>query len=349
MRTDELETPAVIIDVDVMEHNLRKWQTYCDQHGITNRPHIKTHKVVELARRQMALGAAGITCQKLGEAEVMADAGLIDIFLPYNIVGGPKLERLIALARRARLSVTCDSATVARGLSDAAFSAGIALQILIECDTGLGRCGVQTPQEACDLARLLGRLPGLIFSGLMTYPTTIPQSRAFMQEAKRLIERCGMPVPVISGGGTPQMWLAHEAPEFTEHRVGTYIYHDRYTVQRGAATLDECALHVLATVVSRPTKNRAVIDAGSKTLTSDLLGLDGHGEVVGFPAARLVRLSEEHGVVEFPDTVPWDIGERVAIVPNHACVVSNLFDRVHAVRQGKVLAVWPVAARGRVQ
>ncbi|HEX6971863.1 MAG TPA: D-TA family PLP-dependent enzyme [Limnochordia bacterium] len=348
MHIDEVETPAVAIDLDLVEQNLRRWQAYCDQHGIANRPHIKTHKIVELARRQIELGAVGITCQKLGEAEVMADAGLNDIFLPYNIVGDAKLARLVALARRVRLRVSCDDIAVARGLSRAAAAAGLTLEVLVECDTGLGRCGVQSPAAAADLAGQIARLPGLAFAGLMTYPTG-EGSNAFMAEARRLIEARGLAVPVISGGGTPQMWQAHTAPAFTEHRAGTYIYHDRYTVQRGAATFADCALRVLATVVSRPTPARAVLDAGSKALTSDLLGLAGHGTVVGFPDAHIARLSEEHGVVEFPKECPWQIGQRVAIIPNHACVVSNLFDRVFACRGDEVEAVWPVAARGRVQ
>ena len=165
-----LDTPYVFVDLDLMEANLARLQTYLDQHGLANRPHIKTHKIPALARRQVALGAVGITCQKLGEVEVMAEAGLTDIFLPYNLVGAAKLDRLGQLLKAVSLSLTTDSAVVAKGLSSAAQQAGRELTILVECDLGARRCGVQSPQEAADLARVIARLPGLRFGGLMTYP-----------------------------------------------------------------------------------------------------------------------------------------------------------------------------------
>lgn len=343
----DIETPAVVIDIEIVERNLQRWQDYCDQHGIANRPHIKTHKLLELAQRQVELGAIGITCQKLGEAEVMADV-VEDIFLPYNILGPSKLERLVELARRITLSVTADNSNVVYGLSQAMSQAGLMLPVLVECDTGMARCGVQSPNEALALAREIASLPGLIFAGLMTYPTT-SASVAFMAEAKRLIEAYGLTVSIISGGGTPQMWHAHEAQGFTEHRAGTYVYHDRYTVSRGAASISDCALRVLTTVVSRPTAHRAVLDAGSKALTSDLLGLEGYGEVVGFPDIHIARLSEEHGVVECEASLQWNVGDRLAIIPNHACVVSNLYDQVHVTRGDNWIATWKVAGRGRLQ
>ncbi len=349
MRIDDLDTPAVIIDLDRLETNISRFQAYLDKHGIANRPHIKTHKIPQIAQMQIAAGAVGITCQKLGEAEVMADAGIDDIFLPYNIIGGAKLERLVALARRVRLSVTADSPVVVAGLGSAMAGTGLELPVLVECDTGMGRCGVQTPAEAAELALQIARTPGLRFGGLMTYPSS-PAIGPFMNEAVRLLRQRGLAVERVSGGGTAGMWSAHEHPEVTEYRAGMYVYGDRYTLRAGALRLDECAMTVLTTVVSRPTPDRGVIDGGSKTFSSDLLGLEGHGLILEYPDARIVNLSEEHGVVDFSRCVQKPaIGERVRVLPNHCCVVSNLFDEVIGVRNGNVETVWKVAARGAVR
>ena len=348
MRVSDIDTPAIIVDLDIVERNLRKWQEYCDQYGIANRPHIKTHKLVELTRRQLELGAVGITCQKIGEAEVMAEVA-DDILITYNIVGRAKLQRLVNLARKVRLSVTADHPSVVKGLSEAMRNETQPLSVLVECDTGFGRCGVQAPTQALDLARQIADSPGLQFGGLMTYPTSIPQGTDFMSEAVRLIQQAGLPVPVVSGGGTPQMWEAHKAKIFNEHRAGTYVYNDRHTVETKAARPDDCALRVLATVASRPTPHRAILDAGSKALSSDLFGLSGYGMVLGYPQVNIVRLSEEHGVAESADgPLNWEIGQRVEIIPNHVCPVSNLFDQVHVIRQDRVETIWNVAARGRL-
>lgn len=349
MHVDDLDTPVVLIDLDRLEANIARFQAYLDQHGIANRPHIKTHKIPQIAQMQMAAGAVGVTCQKLGEAEVMADAGVNDIFLPYNILGGAKLERLVALARRVRLSVTADSSVVVAGLGAAMAGTGLELPVLIECDTGMGRCGVQTPFEALELALQIARTPGLRFGGLMTYPSSSAIG-PFMHEAVKLLREHGLTVERVSGGGTAAMWSAHEHPEVTEYRAGMYVYGDRYTLSAGAIRLNECAMTVLTTVVSRPTPDRGVIDGGSKTFSSDLLGLEGHGLILEYPDARIVHLSEEHGVIDFSQCAQKPaIGERVRVLPNHCCVVSNLFDEVIGVRNGKVETIWQVAARGAVR
>ncbi|MFQ3633921.1 D-TA family PLP-dependent enzyme [Roseiflexus sp.] len=349
MRIDDLDTPVVLIDLDRLEANITRFQAYLDQHGIVNRPHIKTHKIPQIARMQMAAGAVGITCQKLGEAEVMADAGIDDIFIPYNIVGSAKLERLAALARRVRLSVTADSSAVVIGLGAALSGTGLELPVLVECDTGMGRCGVQTPCEAVELALQIAHTPGLRFGGLMTYPSS-SLIGPFMREAVRLLRERGLDVERVSGGSTANMWSAHEHPEVTEYRAGMYVYGDRYTLRAGAIRLEECALTILTTIVSRPTPDRGVIDGGSKTFSSDLLGLEGHGLILEYPEARIVSLSEEHGVVDFSGCAQKPaIGERVRVLPNHCCVVSNLFDEVIGVRNGKVETIWQVAARGAVR
>jgi D-serine deaminase-like pyridoxal phosphate-dependent protein len=345
----ELDTPVVTIDLDVVEANITRLQEYLDGHGIKNRPHIKTHKIPAIAHKQLAAGAVGIACQKIGEAEVMATAGIRDIMLPFNILGPAKLERLMALARQVRLGVTADSEVVTRGLSDAARWAGLELTVLVECDTGFQRVGVQSPEAALDLARLIARMPGLTFGGLMTYPNSEAAGK-FFTRALELFRDAGVPVPEVSGGGTPVMWQAHTVPGLTEHRAGTYVYNDRAVVRSGAATWEQCAMRVWATVVSQPTPGRAILDAGSKTLTSDLLGFEDYGYVAEYPAARIYALSEEHGHVDVSECAQKpEVGDVVSIIPNHTCVVTNLHDTVLVTRGGKLEGEWAVAARGRIR
>lgn len=349
MHIDEIETPAAVVRLDRLEQNIARFQGYLSEHRIANRPHIKTHKIPQIAHMQLAAGASGITCQKLGEAEVMADAGITDIFLPYNLIGPAKHRRMVDLARRTRLSLTADSALVADGLSGAASAAGLALDVLVECDTGARRCGVQTPQQAAELALRISGSPGLRFGGLMTYPLG-PETDPFVEETRALLAAHGLPVERVSAGSTARMWHAHEHPCVTEYRAGMYIYGDRATITNGAMQLDQTALHVIATVVSRPTADRGILDSGSKTLSSDLLGLEGHGLILEYPEAKIYGLSEEHGHVDFSACASRPaIGERVTILPNHCCVVSNLFNEIIGVRGDTVAVTWPVAARGRLQ
>jgi len=351
MGLDDLDTPCVLIDLDRVETNLKRVQDFADAHRLKLRPHIKTHKIPRFALRQIELGAIGITCQKLGEAEVMAAAGVKDIFLPYNILGDRKLARLRALADRVTISVTADSDLTIAGLSRAFAGAARPLPVLVECDTGMGRCGVQTPDEALALARAIDAAPGLVFAGLMTYPAAgkVEANAAWLASAVALLKREGLPPAIVSNGGTPDINRAAEVAAATEHRPGTYIYLDRYQVAKGVGALDDCALTVLTTVVSRPTDDRAVVDAGSKALTSDTLGLDGFGLVVGYPDAIIRSLSEEHGVIDVSGCARKPaLGERLRIIPNHACVVSNLFDEVTLVSREKIVETIPVAARGRV-
>lgn len=344
----DLETPCVLIDGGIVERNLRRAQAHADANGYALRPHIKTHKIPRFARRQVELGAVGITAQKLGEAEVMADAGLTDIFIPYNIVGEAKLSRLAALNARVTMSVTADSAETIAGYA-AAFGELKPLTVLVECDTGGGRCGVQSPDAALALARLVAAAPGLRFGGLMTYPPRgrVAEADRWLGEAKALILNAGLAVPVVTSGNSPDMWHTGDAT-ITERRPGTYIYFDRAQVAFGAASLSDCALTVLATVVSRPTPNRIVLDAGSKALSSDLFGQVGFGVLLERPEFILTALSEEHGVIELDEASDWPrIGERVRVLPNHACVVSNLFDNVNLILPDGSVEVVPVVARGR--
>ncbi|HET9068266.1 MAG TPA: alanine racemase [Amaricoccus sp.] len=351
-RLAELPTPMPVIDEDRLAANIARAQGYLDRHGIAFRPHIKTHKIPSVAEAQLAAGAVGINCQKLSEAEAFAAAGFEDILVTYNILGAAKLARLAALnARVPRLSVIADSAATVAGYA-AAFAAERPLGVLVECDTGGGRVGVQTPADAVALARAIAAAPGLRFHGLLTYPAVggAAEVEAFFAEAVARLAAEGIDCPVRSNGGSPDFFSAHLVPSATEHRAGTYVYNDRTMVRAGHCTREDLAMHVLATVVSRPTPGRAVIDAGSKALSSDLLGFADFGEVEGLPGARVAGLSEEHGVVDLSGCngpLP-EVGALVRIVPNHTCVVSNLFDRMVFHRGGVVTRVEAVAARGTV-
>jgi len=348
----ELDTPCVLIDLDRADDNLKRAQDAANKAGLALRPHIKTHKLPFFAKRQVELGAVGITVQKLGEAEIMADAGLTDLLLTFNIIGAAKRARLKALHDRVTIRTVADSADCIAGLGETFTDPDHPLGVFVECDTGMGRCGVQTPAAALELARQIIAAPGLVFAGLMTYPAAgrYQVAAQWLADAKLIFLEADIEVPAITTGGTPDIWHMDEAAfAATEYRPGTYIYMDRSQVAAGAASFEDCALTVLATIVSRPTENRAIIDAGSKALTSDLLGLVGHGHVVEYPDARITGLSEEHGTLDVSAcaTKP-NIGDLVRIIPNHCCPVTNLFDQVHLIRNGELVETMDVAARGRV-
>ena len=348
----DLPSPFLTVDLDAVDRNIERLQRYCDEHGIALRPHVKTHKLPLLAHRQLAAGARGIACQKLGEAEVMADNGIDDILVTFPLIGAEKADRLAALAARVRVSVGADSDVVASGLSAALVARGASAGFLVDCDTGFRRTGVQSPEAAADLAERVAELPGLELEGLMTHPG-VPESGPWLLEARQRIEQRGLTVRCVSGGGSRGAFRLHESGVFTELRAGTYVYGDRSLVALGLVGLDDCALRVVATVVSRPTDGRAILDAGSKTLTSDFSpGLDdgAYGLVVEYPDAILSKLSEEHGTLDLTgsDHRP-EIGERVTIVPNHACGAVNLHDEVALHRGGEAVEIVEVLARGRVR
>jgi D-serine deaminase-like pyridoxal phosphate-dependent protein len=335
MRLEELDTPALTADLDAVERNIARMQRYCDAHGLALRPHIKTHKLPELARLQVDAGARGITCQKLGEAEVFVDAGFDDILISFPLIGPAKIARLRALAERARVRVVVDSEEGVDALT------GVDVDVLVECDTGGGRTGVQSPEEAARLAARTER-----FRGLMTYPTP-PGTGEWLRRALDLVGE----VETVSVGGTPTAQLVHELGVATELRVGTYVYGDRACIANGTAQLEDCALRILATVVSTPTRDRAILDTGTKSLTSDpAAGIDGHGLIVEYPDADVRTLNEEHGIVDVSACArPPGIGERVSVVPNHACGATNLFDEIVLHRGGVVVETLPVRARGKVR
>ena len=352
MRIEELDTPVPVVDLDIVEHNLKKMQAYCDSHGLNLRPHIKTHKIPAFAHRQVELGAKGITCQKLGEAEVMIDAGLDDVLISYPLVGATKADRLAALSRRAKLRVGVDSGLAAQTVAAAARASNAQIGVLVEFDSGNKRTGVVSVDEALNLAIQIEKSPGLRFDGLMTYPSS-EATAEFVAEAQHRFSKAGIKIGVVSGGGTPNAWQAHKIAGLTEVRVGTYIYQDRATVAAGAADFDECALHLHATVISCPTADRAVIDAGPKSLSSDRVDPaagSGYGLIRGYEDAVIERLNEEHGVVDVSRcSRKPQVGERVRILPNHVCVVSNLHDEIALSRGGILLDTKRVEARGKTR
>ncbi len=354
MHVDELDTPVLTLDLDALEDNLDRYQRYYDQHGIGLRPHIKTHKTLAVAHMQMARGAIGLTCQKLGEAEVMVNGGINqDILLPYNILGKQKLDRLVALAHRTqRLTVSADSAYTIDGLSDAASRAGITLGVVVELETGESRTGTTSPQGTLELAQLIDRAPGLELRGIMGFPTS-PQARPLLQETLSLFDQHGLAHPIVSGGSTRYAMQAHETPELTEYRSGEYPVGGYGHLVAGRHTVEQCALRVIATVVSRPTDGRAVLDCGSKTMSASIMEIDkgpSIGYIVEYPDAHFYKFSEEHGHVDISACAKKPvIGERVQVLPVHPCPCVNEHDEIVATRKGQVEAVWPIYARGKIR
>jgi D-serine deaminase-like pyridoxal phosphate-dependent protein len=346
------DTPYASVDLDLVARNIDRMQSYADAHGLALRPHVKTHKLPGVARMQLAAGAVGITCQKTAEAAAMIACGVDDVLISYPLLGAQKLDRLCGLARQARLAVAADSPVVARAISAAAAEHGVTIEFLVECDTGLARTGVQNPRQAAELARLVEDLPGLRFGGLMTYPSG-PRAAPALGAARAAIEAEGMTVGRVSGGGTEHAFSTHESGEVTELRVGTYVYGDRACVANGSVPLEACALRVHATVVSRPTESRAILDAGSKTLTTDGVeapGVAGYGLILERPGAEIDEVFEEHARVKLSSSeVPLEIGDVVTIVPNHACGTTNVQNEVFVHRSGQPVGWWPVVARGGVR
>jgi D-serine deaminase-like pyridoxal phosphate-dependent protein len=344
-------TPAVVIDLDVVERNIARVQALCDAAGVANRPHIKTHKSPVLAAMQRDAGARGITCQKLGEAEIMAEAGLDDILISYNILGEEKLSRLGRLLSQAKVTVAADNPVVVAGLPQAAAIAGRDLDVVVECDTGRKRAGVETVAEAVALARDIASRPGLSFAGFMLYPPedAVPETQRFLDAATAGVREFGLEPRIVSSGGTPNLRNLGKIRGVTEHRAGTSVFNDRMMLAAGVAGLEDCALTVYATVVSRAGPERGILDSGSKTLTSDTGGLEGHGLILEHPQARIARFAEEHGFLDLSacNDRP-NIGDVVRIVPNHVCVVVNMVDRLVTVRGDRIVGEVPVAARGRL-
>jgi D-serine deaminase-like pyridoxal phosphate-dependent protein len=364
MHYTELTTPALTIDLEALDRNLDRMAALCREHKIGLRPHTKTHKTLEVAKKQLERGAVGLTVAKVGEAEVMARAEPAEILVAFPIFGGAKLKRLAELAGRHRILISLDSEATARELSAAVTAQKATFGVLVEFDAGLGRCGLQPGPACVELARIVQKLPGLEFRGLMTYPGNIWGTAEERQQVSDSVARAvgqaldafeaeRLPVAIVSAGSTPSAALSGRIHGITEIRPGTYVYNDLNTYYQGACTMEDCAARVVATVVSTAVPHRAIIDAGSKTLSSDLLGSGprtGYGLVVEAPDARLVKLNEEHGYIDTTNSGHrFHVGEVVTVIPNHVCACVNLHDEIFLLRNGEYAGSWQVAARGKIR
>lgn len=359
----DLDTPALLIDLDIMERNLKKAADYAATHSLRLRPHTKTHKSPVLARRQMDLGATGITVAKVGEAEVMLKAEPPDLLLAYPVIGARKMARLMEVAKRTNLTVSLDNEFSARQLSDAASRAGVTVSVLTETDVGLGRVGV-APAEIVPLAKLIAGLAGLRFRGIAFYPGHIKQmdetGSAALHQVSAVVDamaadlrRAGLEAEIISGGSTPTLWHSHCVKGLNEIRPGTYVFNDRNTVVSGACRMEDCAASILTTVVSTSVRDQFIIDGGSKTFFSD--GFAGAsepswGHIVEAPEAVFTKMNEEHGYIRLAGAASrFKPGDRVRVIPNHICVAMNLHESVYGVRGDRVEECWRVEARGKLQ
>ncbi|MBW3634385.1 MAG: alanine racemase [Chloroflexi bacterium] len=361
---EPLDTPVIAVDETLLHRNIDEMASLARSCGVSLRPHSKTHKSPRIARLQLEAGAAGLTCAKLGEAEVLvAEGGVRDILIAYPIVGELKIRRLLDLTNRAHITVAVDSLEAALALSRAFANSGRVLDVYIEVNTGQDRAGARAGQEAVDLAVDIARMPGLRLSGVMTHEghagfsgpdeiSTVAQNagQALVDTAERL-RGLGVEVTQVSVGSTPSSWFTPRVKGITEMRPGTYVFHDNNAFRHGRIGPDRCAARVVATIVSRPAPDRAIIDAGSKALALDPSpSHPGHGYIVGHSDATIARLSEEHGVVLLPpDEQGFNVGDRVEIIPNHICPAVNLTDELVIVRDGEIVDRWPVAARGKVR
>jgi D-serine deaminase-like pyridoxal phosphate-dependent protein len=358
----DLETPVPVVDLDRLERNLDRAARYAAEHRLGLRPHIKTHKSPRLAAEQIKRGAIGLTCATPYEAEVMSDVA-DDILLAYPPVGAPRARRVAGVPDHVRLTVALDSATAVDDLASAARAADREIGVYVELDLGMHRVGLPVVDDAIALARRVQNAAPLTFAGIAFYPGHIREAvdsqdakldmlRSSLGDALSRFDRAALMPDAVSGGSTPTMWRTHEIPRVTEFRPGTYIFNDRTTAEIGACAWDDCALTVLATVVSTAVPGQAVIDTGSKALGREPLrgtGTDeGFGSLLEHPEVVVKGMSEEHGILDLSRS-SWrpQVGERVRVIPNHVCIVVHLNDVIFGVRETMVETSWPVAARGR--
>jgi D-serine deaminase-like pyridoxal phosphate-dependent protein len=351
----QIDTPALLIDLDAMEFNMKTMASFFQGTRTSLRPHFKTHKTPVLAHMQLQAGAIGMTCAKVGEAEVLVNAGIDDILIANQIIGPQKIARLASLARQTRITVAVDSEENIRDLSAGSQVFGSLIHVVIEIDVGLGRCGVPPGERAVALARLISGMPGLAFAGLLGYEgqAVFLNDRKARQEAvdqamhklvstADLLRQAGFVVEIVSAGGTGTYDLTGRYPGITEVEAGSYILMD--TRYRQVGLPFRCALTLLATVISIPARGRAVIDAGKKALTVE----NGLPEISIPAGARLVNLNEEHGILEVdPDRLELKVGDKVEIIPSHVCTTVNLHEVFYAIRENRLVATWPISARGK--
>jgi len=373
MLLSALPTPQVLIDHARAKRNIDRVQQRADDAGVRLRPHAKTHKSPVVAKWQIERGAIGVCCAKIGEAEVFADAGVDSIRLPYP-VNPANAPRLLALMDRADMSIIVDHLAVAAGWSDAMQRAGRTLDVLVKVDVGFHRCGIDPDGDPLAFLQAVARLPGVRLRGLLSHAghgyhaaseddlAAIARHEAgTLSHLRERAAASGIALDEISVGATPTLRFSAGEKGITELRPGNYVYFDRTQVALGAASLDDCALTVMATVVSKPAAGRIILDCGSKTLTNDqargITKAPGYGAVLAGwgDAAREVdetliieRLSEEHATVRVDGATRLEPGDRVRVVPNHSCVVSNLVDVVRLVEGDEIVDTIPIAARGRI-
>ena len=359
MHKIELDTPALLIDLDKMESNIQTMADYFKTVNAALRPHLKTHKTPMLAHKQIAAGAIGITCAKLGEAEAVIHAGIRDVLVANQILGRQKIARLVNLAKQSEIMVAVDNAQNVTDISEAAAAKGVTVRILIEVNTGMNRCGVEPGQPALELARHVLRSPNLQFEGLMGYEghtvakpnyaereAAARQSVQLLVETKHHLEKHGVAVSIMSGGGTGTFSITGSVPEMTEVQAGSYIFMDAtYGNVEGVGEHFACALTVLATVVSRPTQERVIVDTGMKVLAKEF----GIPQPLGIEGLEMTGLSEEHGKMNANASVSLRPGDKLEILPTHCCTTVNLHDRYYGIRGGIVESVWDIAARGKAQ
>jgi D-serine deaminase-like pyridoxal phosphate-dependent protein len=365
MHVSEIDTPALVVDLDIFERNLNRVADYARQRGLRLRPHAKTHKSVWIGKRQLELGAAGLTVAKVSEAEVMLGAEPEELLLAFPIIGRAKLSRLMEVARRTRVTVALDSVEAARQLSEATAGAdGAEIGVLAEADVGLGRVGVVPGEPLLELARAIEALPSLRFQGITFYPGHIKSldeaGLRALKDLSALVERtlvafrrAGIETKIVSGGSTPALFHSHEIAGLNEIRPGTYVFNDINTVRSGGCAIEDCAASILATVVSTARPGHMIIDGGSKTFSSDRPSNSADvtfGHLVEAPGARFHKMNEEHGFVDLTEAArEFRIGDRVHVIPNHVCVAVNLHEKIYGVRGETVEHVWSVEARGKLQ
>ena len=349
MRFSQLDTPALTLDLDVMEKNIKNLQQACDKLEIGLRVHTKTHKTPTIAQMQIQAGAIGIVSQKLGEAEVMVDAGIEDVLIPYNIVGKPKLERLTQLILRntATITVAADSVTTVDGLSQQAVQDECSIRVIVEMDTGGGRCGVQSPQATVELAQHIDRAPNLEFMGVMTYASgeRVPP---FFDQVRDLIKKAGLPLHIISAGGTGSQEFC-QSIGCTETRIGSYIYEGMTRVgKREDLHPDRCPLRMVTTVVSNARPDQVIVDAGQKAFTS--YPPNPYGYCLEHPEIFIRGMSVEHGHVDITQSSHnFNVGEILSFIPLHGGMTTNLHNQIYPVRNGEVIDTWEIAGRGKAQ
>jgi len=356
---DQLETPIPLVDLDRLERNLDRMAAYTGAHHLALRPHTKTHKSPAIGTEQLRRGAVGLTCATPLEAEVMA---LVcdDLLLAYPPVGSVKLRRITSLPDHVKLTVALDSVESVDQLARAAAERGKTVGVYVELDIGMRRVGVAGAEELLKVVRVVADCPALVYRGITFYPGHIRGGDTLPEQIDRLqidlhdtlgiLDRAGLRPAVVSGGSTPTVWRSHRIEGLTEIRPGTYVYNDRVTALAGACEWNDCALSVLATVVSTAVPGQAVVDSGTKSLGREPSGTieEGFGSLLDRPDVTVARLSEEHGILDLRAS-SWRprVGDRVRIVPNHVCIAVHLHEAIYGVRGDTVETAWPVTARGR--